>query len=298
MVAGGIPAWPSWLAFSTNSPFYSMLINNRLRNVSLAMTLATVFFAAGCGDHRMAPTPAQLPGGIFYTLTTTSELVAFNVNALGTPGVPVPITGLGAGEQMLDIDFRPANNMLYGVSSGSRVYSINPTTGVATAAGTGPFSPALVSGASLAIDFNPTVDRLRLVGSTGQNLRLNVDTGVAVNPADGNINGSAGAVVTDVAYTNNVPTATTTILYDIDAFSRQLFQQVPPNAGTLAMPLPIDGLNFTTTNGFDINPAGQALVGLTIGGTVELLSITVTTGKTQKLGNLPANTLSLAIPTN
>jgi predicted small lipoprotein YifL len=273
------------------------MVNNPLRTFSLALMLAALFTIAGCGDHRMAPAPSALPNATFFTLTDNNQLVRFNSQSLATPGTPLAITGLGQGEQLLDIDFRPANNMLYGVSSGSRVYSINTTTGVATVAGTAPFSPALRAGASIAIDFNPTVDRLRLVGSTGQNLRLNVDTGVAVNPADGDINGVTGASITDVAYTNNVPTATTTVLYDLDPVTDRLYQQVPPNNGTLAFPL-YDGLDFTTTNGFDISPSGQAIAGLTIGGTVELISITVATGKTQKLGNLPANTIALAIPTN
>jgi predicted small lipoprotein YifL len=272
------------------------MVNNPLRTFSSALMLAALFTIAGCGDHRMAPAPSALPNATFFTLTDNNQLVRFNSQSLATPGTPLAITGLGQGEQLLDIDFRPANNMLYGVSSGSRIYSINTTTGVATVAGTAPFSPALVAGASIAIDFNPTVDRLRLVGSTGQNLRLNVDTGVTA-ATDMAINGATGATVTDVAYTNNVVGATTTVLYDLDPVTDRLYQQTPPNNGTLAFPL-YDGLDFTTTNGFDISPSGQAIAGLTIGGTVELISFTVATGKTQKLGNLPVNTIALAIPTN
>ena len=271
------------------------MTTNLLRTASLALSLTLLFVTTGC-DHRSVPTPAQLPNVPFYVLTDDNQLARYNVNALTMPGASVAITGLQAGEQLLDIDFRPANNMLYGVGSSSRVYVINPMTGAATAVGAGPFSPVLVAGASVAIDFNPTVDRLRLVGSTGQNLRLNVDTGV-VAANDGVINGVSGASVTDVAYINNVPTATTTVLYDIDVTTSRFYQQAPPNNGTLAMPFN-DGLTFTATNGFDVSPSGQSLAGLTINGTVELISVTLSTGRTQKVGTLPANTLALAIPTN
>jgi hypothetical protein len=42
---------------------------------------------------------------------------------------------------------------------------------VYTAVGSTIFSPAIV-GANASLDFNPTVDRIRLVTESGQNLRL------------------------------------------------------------------------------------------------------------------------------
>ena len=48
------------------------------------------------------------------------------------------------------------------------------------------FTPAL-SGTAFGFDFNPTVDRIRVVSDTGQNLRLNPDTG-AVAAVDGALN--------------------------------------------------------------------------------------------------------------
>jgi hypothetical protein len=34
-----------------------------------------------------------------------------------------------------------------------------------------------LDGTFFGVDFNPTVDRLRVISDTGQNLRVNVDTG-------------------------------------------------------------------------------------------------------------------------
>src|SRR5918999_4220989 len=53
------------------------------------------------------------------------------------------VTGLQPGEKLLAIDFRPSTGQLYGVTDFSRLYVINPTTGVATLVGPGSFSPAL-----------------------------------------------------------------------------------------------------------------------------------------------------------
>ncbi|MEJ7701366.1 MAG: DUF4394 domain-containing protein [Pyrinomonadaceae bacterium] len=85
------------------------------------------------------------------------------------------ITGLAAGENILGIDFRPATGQLYALGSSSRIYIINPRTGVATAVGAaGAFT---LMGTDFGFDFNPTVDRIRIVSNTGQNLRVNPNDG-------------------------------------------------------------------------------------------------------------------------
>lgn len=60
-------------------------------------------------------------------------------------------------------------------------------------------------GSSFGVDFNPTVDRLRIISDSGQNLRANVDTGATI--IDGAINFTPGTPTTGVtaaAYTNSV----------------------------------------------------------------------------------------------
>jgi len=118
-----------------------------------------------------------------YAATTANHLVRFDVSSPGTLLRDVPITGLPAGESILGIDFRTATGQLYGLGSSSRLYTINPGTGVATGVGTGPFSPAL-SGAAFAMEFDGKDDRIQVVSDTGQSLRINPNTGTvnAVNP--------------------------------------------------------------------------------------------------------------------
>ena len=98
----------------------------------------------------------------------------------------VNVTGLSASETLLGIDYRPADGLLYALGSAGNVYTIAPSTGVATLkaalkAAPGDDDPfAALSGNDFAVDFNPVADRMRVVSNLGQNLRINVDTGDAI----------------------------------------------------------------------------------------------------------------------
>ena len=107
-------------------------------------------------------------------LTSGNALFQFDTATPGIGSVPLGISGLNAGDTLLGLDYRPATAMLYGLSSGGALYTINAGTGAATIAST--LSTPLI-GNSFDISFNPTVDRLRIVGTSGQDLRVNVDTG-------------------------------------------------------------------------------------------------------------------------
>jgi hypothetical protein len=102
--------------------------------------------------------------------------------------------------------------MLYGLGSSNRIYIIDPVTGIARAVTDTPFTPAL-DGNKFGFDFNPTVDRIRVVSDKGQNLRLHPDTGQVV-ATDGGLayeDGEAPAVVA-AAYTNSLADAASTTL--------------------------------------------------------------------------------------
>ncbi|WP_193212886.1 DUF4394 domain-containing protein [Luteolibacter marinus] len=192
-------------------------------------------------------------------LSGNGKLVLFATDPAIKP-VKVKITGLRKHEQLLGLDLRPFNGQLYGLGSTSRIYSINWETGVATAVGSGPFTPAL-EGKSFSFDFNPTVDRIRIMSDTGQNLRAHPDTGavVAIDGtlafAAGDTNEGASPEVVGAAYTNsdNDP-ATGTALYDIDSSLDALLLQNPPNAGVLNTVGPL-GVKVANVAGFDISGA-------------------------------------------
>ncbi|MBC7893648.1 MAG: DUF4394 domain-containing protein [Sphingobacteriaceae bacterium] len=272
-------------------------INPRRTRLAVLLTAATFAVVSACTDHRVPPQPR--PAGVFYGLTSSNQLLTLNTQSSETASATVSITGLQGGENLLAIDFRPATGQLYGVGSSSRIYVINPATGLARAIGTGAFTPA-INGSVAGFDFNPTVDRIRLVTNTGQNLRLNPETG-AVMITDGSINGGVGGTpaIGAVAYTNSFAGASTTVLYDIDPVTDRLYKQDPPNNGTLVDVGPL-GLPITNVGGFDISPDNSgAIASVEFNGAWELDYIDLATGKAQKLGDLPAgNVIGIAIPTN
>ncbi len=257
-----------------------------------------LLFASGCSqDNDMVyPSPLIKPDVVFYGLTSNNQLVKYN--ALNSQSVisTVSITGTGPSEKIMAIDFRPATGQLYGLGNSSRLYIINQETGAATGLGTAPFTPA-INGTLAGFDFNPTVDRIRLVTSSGQNLRLNPETGtvaavdVALNPGTPSIIGAA--------YTNSVAGAATTTLFDIDISTNKLYKQDPPNNGTL---VEVGSLLSTAVagndGGFDISPDNSvALANFTVGANSVLFSIDLTTGVATNLGNLITPITGLAIPT-
>jgi hypothetical protein len=191
-----------------------------------------------------------------YALTDGNRLIRFDRATPDEMQAQTLIVGLQPGEQLVGIDVRPSNKTLYGIGTTNRVYTVDPSSGVASPVSTTPFTPPL-SGSEFGVDFNPVVDRLRVVSNTGQNLRLHPDTGavVAVDTglafATGDANQGASPSVTAAAYTSNFAGAATTTLYDIDAVRGILVTQSPPNNGTLNTVGAL-GADTTALVGFDI----------------------------------------------
>lgn len=233
------------------------------------------------------------PNLVVYGLTGANELVAFNAKTPGTFTSKKSVTGLGTGEKLMSIDFRPATGELYAVTNASKFYVINTTTSVARNVGAA-FSPA-ISGTIASIDFNPTVDRIRLVTETGQNLRLNPETG-AVAAIDGSI--ATTSSVTGVAYTNSKSGASTTTLYDIDVKNGKLYKQDPPNNGTLVEVGDL-GIAVTGQVAFDISAdnSNSLMAATTANGNI-LYRVDLSAGKAYRINVLAEKIIDLAIPTD
>jgi hypothetical protein len=231
------------------------------------------FGAVGTGSPLIGLTALSTPpvqNRIVGLDATGTALVRFSTTAPGTlVGTAVPVTGLvtAATEELLAIDFRPATGQLYGISNQNRLYTINPTTGVATQVGSdGQFT---LTGTAVGFDFNPTVDRIRVVTDSNQNFRLNPFTGAPVLPLDANLfyaavdpNFGSDPTAVGSAYTNNIAGATTTTLFNIDSNLDVLVTQNPPNNGTLNTIGPL-GFNTTEQVGFDISQTGEIFASLT-----------------------------------
>lgn len=269
-------------------------IMKKLFNFCLATFAFVTVFSCDDDENSMPETPATAPDVMVYGLTENNQLVAFNANNSSSFASTKTIMGIPSGEKLLSIDFRPATGELYAVSNASKFYIINTSTANTRVVGTTAFSPA-ISGTIASIDFNPTVDRIRLVTNTGQNLRLNPETG-AVAATDTGI--ATSSSITGIAYTNSKSGAATTILYDLDATAGKLFKQDPPNNGTLVEVGSL-GVTFTGQAAFDINPENTvALMAATTGSQNNLYTVNLTNGKATNIGNLSQKIIDLAIPTN
>ena len=166
---------------------------------------------------------------VAYALQSNA-LVPFDTSNPTAALPSIGVTGLNAGDNLVGIDFRPQNGMLYGLgfnsgASTAQLYAISHRTGAATPIGT---PNGGITGTGFGFDFNPTVDRIRVVNIDGFNFRMNPNTG-GITP-DTFLNGSVTAL-DGSAYTNNQPNVTVTTLYGINAATDQLVIQSNPNGG-------------------------------------------------------------------
>jgi hypothetical protein len=227
-----------------------------------------------------------------FAIGSSNNLLSFDISNPGKINSDKAITGLQTGEVILAIDIRPSTGQLYGLGSTSRLYMIDKTTAVATAVGTAAFTPAL-SGANFGFDFNPSVDRIRVISNTKQNLRLNPETGTTA-AADTDITPGTPAV-SAAAYTNNQAGSASTVLYVIDPSTDKLYSVASPNNGILTEVGAL-GINVDGNNGFDISGTdNKAFALLTTGSDTKVYSINLSTGAATAAGNFTGPVKGLAV---
>jgi hypothetical protein len=239
-------------------------------------------------------------------LTADGKLVCFeddkprDTDRIGT------VSGLQTDTKLVGIDYRPATGDLYGLGDAGGVYVVDPSSAEASLRAR--LNVAL-QGTQFGVDFNPTVDRLRIVSDAGQNLRANVVDGTTT--VDGPLNYlgpppvSPALGVTGVAYTNNDADANTaTTLFDIDTSLDQIAVQAPPNAGTLN-PTGKLGVDASSPVGFDIYSTidstgttvdNDAFASLTTASGSAFYSIDPLTGRAWRVGSFRVPVVDIAIP--
>jgi len=217
---------------------------------------------------------ATLPNG---------SLVLFDAATPAAFFYTTPVVGIPAGETIRGLDRRPLTRSLFVVTSANQVYEIDTNTGFAGRRGT--FTPGLV-GTAFGVDFNPTVDRIRVVSNTDENVRLNPDTG-GLAGSDTAINPSGDTVA--AAYDRNVQGTSVTTLFVIDSTLDQLLRQggvdgtPSPNGGTLTSIGPL-GVDATGDVQFEITEQGNGYAALTVGGVTGLYRISLVTGTATLVG--------------
>lgn len=244
----------------------------------LVLMAAALALTAGCA------TPAEEPLGpprkeTVHAVTASNQLISFNAGQPQKVLSRKPLTGLAAGETLVGIDYRVARGQLFGLTTAGRLVRLDTTRASVEPVGQ-PLDLGLADEV-IGFDFNPTVDRIRLVGSKGRNQRLHPDTGAMVD-GDANTPGiqpdgalayvagdpSAGkpARVVAAGYTYNKQDEKITSNYAIDAGQGTLVLQgsreggtpaVSPNTGRLTTVGTLGVPSFTRAS-FDIADVSNA----------------------------------------
>ncbi len=245
-----------------------------------ALTVLSALVLSACNNGPV--TPAAPEGITAYGLVGGNQLATFGTANAAASYRAVSVTGLAAGEALVDLDFRNTDNRLYAATAAGKIYVINTDTGAATADGSS------VGKATQAIDFNPVANRLRVVGTANDNYRLTVtSTPVpSTSPAgtvtsDGNFAYAAGDVnfgktplLTAAAYTNSyndstagaVPTGAATVLYTIDSGTDTLNENTVGAAFNTLVTRSSLGVDVGTgLVGFDIAGASDAYMTAVLG---------------------------------
>ncbi|MDQ3740802.1 MAG: DUF4394 domain-containing protein [Actinomycetota bacterium] len=225
--------------------------------------IRTMTGGAAAAALLCAPGAAQA-ADVVYGLTDDNRIVRFNSDSPSRVLQTVPVQGLQAGETLVGIDVRPANDSLYVVGTSNRIYRVNEVTGATRVAFGDPFAPPALNGTSFGVDFNPVADALRIVSDADQNLRVPFGGGQAGRAQEdsqlqynaGDANQGQNPAVGGAAYSNSFPGADTTALFDVDTARDVLVRQEPPNAGTLNTVGPL-GIDADAQAGFDISPQGN-----------------------------------------
>jgi len=267
------------------------------RATVLAVVVAT--FALGACSS-LGPEPEGAPRKeTVWAVTDAAELVKFNAGQPRRLLERKPLVGLPAGERLLGIDYRVARGVLYTLSSGGHLYTLDTASGRLSRVGQGP--AIALSGQRFGFDFNPVADRIRVVSDSGMNLRLHPDTGAlaaadpALSAADQAPATAATPAITAAGYTYNKANDKLTTNYAIDAARGTLVMQgsregatpvVSPNTGRIVTVGAL-GTGPVEDASFDIADIDNtALAALRLQGRTRLHLVDLQTGRAQLIGTV------------
>ena len=254
----------------------------------------------------LEPLEARIAPATLFALNEANQLVRFDSATPGTLEATLAFTGLGAGETLRGIDFRPETSELFAVSvaTGSaansivHTYVVNTTTGTLTVVGQTAAGLAGAADVPTGFDFNPTVDRLRYGNTSNENARLNPNNGsLAGNDTDLTYTAPATGPIIASAYDRNFANTPLTTLFAIDRGASRLVVQGGvdgtgpggPNGGAITA-IGVLGVTLSATadGGFDIeNTSGTAFAALTASDNLtRLYTIDLTSGAATVVGNI------------
>lgn len=284
---------------NTNDSLYTMNLSTGALSPIAALNMGVKDIAA-----MISRTAPSLNGTDVWALSSTNNIIRFNTAAPSHIISAVPVSGLTAGQTLVGMDMRPVDLKVYGIGYNAntmvaRIYTINPSTGVATPVSADSITNIDLTG-NVGVDFNPVADRIRVVTSNNKNYRLNQLTGLlaardsSLKYQTGDANFGADPDVATAAYTNTKVAPTSTLLYTYDDALNVLCTQNPPNDGILNtigssglvvnamdkssdMDIYFDHTTQTNTAYFSANVTGA---------NDKLYTINLTTGATTEMGSI------------
>lgn len=275
--------------------------------------LLTALALAGC-----ATTPNETVGPpakeFIDAVSTSNQLVRFNAGQPQKLLSSRPLTGLAAGDTLIGVDYRVAKGQLFGLGTSGQLYRIDTRTAAASPVGA-PTALPREGATEWGFDFNPTVDRIRVVNDAGFNLRLHPDTGalvdgdpnqpgvqfdgrLAYDPADANAGKAPGIVA--AGYTYNKDNDKITTNYALDGRLGLLVHQgskegaqpvVSPNTGRLYTvgSLGIGSFQRATLDISDVSNTAYSAV--TTGQKSVWYRIDLATGRATRIGTVAGEAL-------
>jgi hypothetical protein len=217
----------------------------------------------------------------------------------GSITATVAVTGLQPGETLVGIDERARSGALFalgriaGASDTLRLYRLDPYTGATVLVGVAPV--LATPGADYGVDFNPAVDRVRVVNSGDENLRVNPNNGARSDaPTNDSDLSPAAQQLVAAAYDRNVDGTSLSTLFAVARATSRLVRiggvdgAPSPNLGQVTSVG--SGLGFALDAGrdagLDIAPSGVAYLGATSSNITRLFTVDLATGAALSLGTI------------
>ncbi len=261
------------------------------RTLKAALALAVLAAAAGTANAQQT---------VYAIANGGSSLIRFPSN---NPSAITVVGNFAGANVFLDaIDFRPATGELFGyLDSADAYYTVNLNTAALTLNSAVAGAGATTNTFQLGMDWNPTIDRLRVITDSTQNIVYNPNTGTAAAFTNlfygpGDPNEQNNALIIDNAYTQSFNGSTSTQQYAID-YGLDVLVTVANNAGTLGTVGPL-GVDTDTLTGFDVFTNGAGIdtayaIFTPLNGTPSFYTINLGTGAASLVGAVGAPGLQL-----
>ncbi|HEV2667183.1 MAG TPA: DUF4394 domain-containing protein [Blastocatellia bacterium] len=216
------------LAFAASLTFGLMGRHSANAKSGLNLSNASISSSSVMNASSQDTALAAQSSGIIMPKTSIYALNANNVIFVLPPGA-TSFSRLGrvttANGNLIGIDFRVADGLLYAVTDTGSIYTIGLTSsrlGAATLVSN--LTPRFAGGFQSLMDFNPVLNATRLIGTNDQNFAV-VNSGgnlnatapqTAISYMAGDVNAGVDPNIAAGSYTNNFVGATTTLFYGID----------------------------------------------------------------------------------